>query len=80
MVKIIRICIISLFLLGCTKQYKYKIVGNVMVNDTLRQAIWYTDTISFKSDTAYYVNSNRSVINIIYPYKIYKILTIKKTI
>jgi len=51
-----------------------------MVNDTLRQAIWYTDTISFKSDTAYYVNSNRSVINIIYPYKIYKILTIKKTI
>jgi hypothetical protein len=43
-----------------------------MVNDTLRQAIWYTDTISFKSDTAYYVNSNGSVVNVIYPYRIYK--------
>jgi hypothetical protein len=64
---------ISLFLLGCKKQYKYKIVGNVMVKNTLRQAIWYTDTISFKSDTAYYVNSNGSVVNIIFPYKIYKI-------
>ena len=35
MVKIIKICMISLFLLGCRKQYNYKIVGSVMVNDTL---------------------------------------------
>jgi hypothetical protein len=67
------IFVISLFLFGCVKQYKYKVIGNVMVNDTLRQAIWYTDTISFKSDTAYYVNSNGSVVNVIYPYRIYKI-------
>lgn len=66
------IFVISLFLVGCVKQYKYKVIGNVMVNDTLRQAIWYTDTISFKSDTAYYVNSNGSVVNVIYPYRIYK--------
>ncbi len=67
------IFVIGLFLVGCVKQYKYKVIGNVMVNDTLRQAIWYTDTISFKSDTAYYVNSNGSVVNVIYPYRIYKI-------
>jgi hypothetical protein len=66
------IFVIGLFLVGCVKQYKYKVIGNVMVNDTLRQAIWYTDTISFKSDTAYYVNSNGSVVNVIYPYRIYK--------
>jgi hypothetical protein len=39
---------IGLFLLGCGKRYKYKIVGSVIVNDTLRDAIWFTDTISFK--------------------------------
>jgi hypothetical protein len=44
-----------------------------MVNDTLRDAIWFTDTISFKGDTAYYFNSNGSVVNVIYPYRIYKI-------
>jgi hypothetical protein len=70
-VKIISICLV-LFLLGCTKQYRYKIVGSVAVNDTLRNAIWYTDTISFKGDTAYYINSNGSVVNILYPYKIFK--------
>lgn len=43
-----------------------------MVNDTLREAVWYTDTISFKSDTAYYVNSDNSVVKIISPYKIYQ--------
>lgn len=65
--------VISLFLLGCSNQYKYKIIGSVMVNDTLRDAIWFTDTISFKGDTAYYFNSNGSVVNVIYPYRIYKI-------
>jgi len=42
-----------------------------MVNDTLRDAVWYTDAISFKGDTAYYINSNGSVVNILYPYKIF---------
>ena len=73
MVKIIRICVISLFLIGCTKQYKYKIVGSVMLNDTLKDAVWYTDTISFKGDTAYYINSNKSIVNIVSPYIIYEI-------
>jgi hypothetical protein len=44
-----------------------------MVNDTLRDAIWYTDTISFKGDTAYYINSNKSIVNIVSPYIIYEI-------
>jgi hypothetical protein len=62
-----------MFLIGCGKQYKYKIIGNVLINNTLQKAIWYTDTISFKLDTAYYVNSDGSVVNINYPCKIYKI-------
>lgn len=64
------ILVIGLFLLGCGKQYKYKIVGSVMVNDTLRDAIWYTDTISIKNDTAYYFNSDDSKVTIVQPYKI----------
>jgi hypothetical protein len=66
------ILVISLLLLGCQKQYKYKIVGNVMVNDTLRDAIWYTDTISFKNDTAYYFNSDDTKVTISGKYVIYK--------
>jgi hypothetical protein len=66
------ILVIGLLLLGCQKQYKYKIVGNVMVNDTLRDAIWYTDTISFKNDTAYYFNSDESKVTISGKYVIYK--------
>jgi hypothetical protein len=77
----IGICVTILFLFGCAKQYKYEIIGSVMVNDTLREAVWYTDTISFKSDTAYYVNSDNSVVEIISPYEIYQLKTIKwKTI
>ena len=67
------IFVISIFLIGCVKQYKYKIIGSVIINDTLKKAIWFTDTISFKLDTAYYVNSDGSVVNINYPHKIYKI-------
>jgi hypothetical protein len=44
-----------------------------MVNDTLRDAVWYTDTISFNGDTAYYINSNNSVVEILSPYEIYQI-------
>lgn len=52
-----------------------------MVNDTLRKAIWFTDTISFKNDTAYYVNSDNSVVEIVSPYEIYQLKTRKwKTI
>jgi hypothetical protein len=62
-----------MFLIGCIKQYKYKIIGSVIINDTLKKAIWYTDTISFKLDTVYYVNSDGSEVNINNPHKIYKI-------
>ena len=68
----IKIFVISLFLLGCSNQYKYKIIGSVMVNDTLRDAIWFTDTISFKGDTAYYFNSDNRKVTIVYPYKIFE--------
>lgn len=73
MVKIIKICVVTLFLLGCVKQHKYKIVGSVLLNDTLKDAVWYTDTIRFKGDTAYYINSNKSIVNIVSPYVIYEI-------
>ena len=69
----IGIYVIILFLFSCVKQYKYKVVGSVMVNDTLRDAVWYTDTISFNGDTAYYINSNNSVVEILSPYEIYQI-------
>ena len=72
MAKIIGICVTILFLFGCGKQYEYKIIGSVMVNDTLRDAIWFTDTISFKGDTAYYFNSDNSKVTIEYPYKIFE--------
>ncbi len=45
-------------LTSCRPDYKYEIKGKVMYNDTLRNAIWYTDTISFDGDTIYYFNSN----------------------
>ena len=81
MAKIIGISVIILFLFGCGKQYEYQIIGSVMVNDTLRKAIWFTDTISFKNDTAYYVNSDNSVVEIVSPYEIYQLKTRKwKTI
>lgn len=65
--------ILSLFLFGCGKQYKYKIFGNVMVNDSLRDAIWYTDTITIKNDTAYYFNSDGNKVTIAGEYNIYEI-------
>jgi hypothetical protein len=71
MVKIIIIFILCLFLFSCTKQYKYKIVGTIKVNDTLHEAIWYTDVIMFKGDTVYYTNSDNSIVEISSPYEIY---------
>jgi len=69
---ILAILVISFFIIGCGKRYKYKIVGKVMVNDKLRDAIWYTDTISVKNDTAYYFNSDNSKVTISGKYIIYK--------
>lgn len=72
MVKVISIFIISLLFVTCIKEYKYKIVGTVKINNTLREAIWYTDVIMFKGDTVYYINSDQSIVKIGGSYQIYK--------
>jgi hypothetical protein len=64
---------IGLTIVSCTsKKYKYKIIGQVRVpkSDTtvLHDAIWYTDTISFDEDTAYYFNSDGSEVRIHPPF------------
>ena len=72
MVKVISIFIISLLFVTCIKEYKYKIVGTVKINNTLRESIWYTDVIMFKGDTVYYINSDQSIVKIGGSYQIYK--------
>lgn len=64
---------LGLTIVSCTsKKYKYKIIGQVRVpkSDTtvLHDAIWYTDTISFDEDTAYYFNSDGSEVRIHPPF------------
>jgi hypothetical protein len=39
-----------------------------MTKDGPHPAIWYTDTISFDGDTAYYFNSDSSEVRISPPY------------
>ena len=70
---------LGLTLVTCTnKKYKYKIVGQVRVpkSDTtiLHDAIWYTDTISFDEDTAYYFNSDGSEVRIYPPFILLEII------
>ena len=61
--------LLVLLLASCTnKEYKYKIEGTVETKDGARPAIWYTDTISFDGDTAYYFNSDGSQVRISPPY------------
>jgi len=48
--------------------YRYKIKGTVITDNGPHPAIWYTDTISFNDDTAYYVNSDGSKVTIRPPY------------
>ena len=63
-------------LLGLTscniKEYRYEIRGKVYVptagSNPMHDAIWYTDTISFDGDTAYYFNSDGSEVRIYPPY------------
>lgn len=64
---------VALMLFSCKPDYPYRIEGQVMWKDTLRPAIWYTDTFSLAEDsTLYYFNSNGSKAVIHPPYKIYK--------
>lgn len=60
--------VITLMLMtGCqTKDYKYGVKGTV----SGQPAIWYTDTLDFSGDTAYYANSDGSIVIIPPPYKI----------
>jgi len=58
-----------LFLVSCGRNdYRYKINGTVMTDKGPHPAIWYTDTISFDGDTAYYFNSDGSEVRIYPPY------------
>ena len=65
-----------IMLLGLTscnmKEYRYEIRGKVYVPTSglnpMHDAIWYTDTISFDGDTAYYFNSDGSEVRIYPPY------------
>ena len=60
-----------LLLASCTnKEYKYRIEGVVETKDGGHPAVWYTDTISFDGDTAYYFNSDSSEVRISPPYVI----------
>jgi hypothetical protein len=65
-----------IMLMGLTscnmKEYRYEIRGKVYVPTSglnpMHDAIWYTDTISFDGDTAYYFNSDGSEVRIYPPY------------
>jgi hypothetical protein len=62
-----------LILLSCkSKTYKYQINGEVYIpsaeSNRRYPATWYTDTISFDSETAYYFNSDGSEVRIEPPY------------
>ena len=65
--------IMLLRLTSCNiKEYRYEIHGKVYVPtagpNPMHDAIWYTDTISFDGDTAYYFNSDGSEVRIYPPY------------
>ena len=54
------------------KEYRYEIHGKVYVPtygpNPIHNAIWYTDSISYKGDTIYYFNSDGSKVQINPPY------------
>ena len=65
--------IMLLGITSCTmKEYRYEIHGKVYTptygSNPMHDAIWYTDTISFDGDTAYYFNSDGSEVRIYPPY------------
>ena len=71
--KIIKILLISFLVFSCVeKKYKYEIKGKVYFptsgNNPMHDAIWYTDTISFDGDVAYYFNSDGSEVRIYPPF------------
>ena len=68
-----KLLVLLLILTSCNQiEYKYKIEGTVETKDGPHSAIWYTDTISFDGDTAYYFNSDGSEVRIYPPYVLKK--------
>ena len=60
--KNIIIILSSILFYSCTqKEYKYRI-NNPNYLHYNRQAVFFTDTILWKSDTAYYKNSDKSIV------------------
>lgn len=73
MKKIILFLFLVTLISSCNnREFKYRIDGTVKVNDTIYPAIWYTDTISFDNDTAYYYNSDGSEVRIYPPFTLKK--------
>ena len=59
---------------GNNNPYPYMVRGYVNVNDTLRRAIAYTDTIyGYNRDSVWYYNSNGSKVTLLAPYSIMKV-------
>ena len=89
MKSILKITLFSLLLFSCkSKDYKYKIEGNVMASNpkrysfvpdydttkSLRPAIAYTDTIYGQNeDSIWYYNSDGSKLTLLAPYKVYEV-------
>ena len=68
--KIKAIALLCILVSCSTPDYRYKVTGQVQVKADTSPATWYTHKLSYKGDTAYYTNSDSSVVNILPPYKV----------
>ena len=73
MKKVLLLFLTTFIMFSCNrKEYKYEIRGKVYFStagaNPMHDAIWYTDTISFDGDTAYYFNSDGTEVRIYPPY------------
>lgn len=67
----IKITILLCLLISCnTSDYRYKVTGQVQTKTGQHSAIWYTNKLLYKGDTAYYVNSDSSMVTINPPYEV----------
>lgn len=57
-----------LFFVSCKNEYRYEFRGYVNTNVGTKEVIWYCDTFNFDSDTAFYTNSDGSIVKIYPPY------------
>ena len=73
MKKLLLLLLITFIIFSCNKrEYKYEIHGKIYIPTAgphpMHNATWYTDTINFNGDTAYYFNSDGSKVTIRPPY------------